>query len=65
MPTKSNKFLVELRLILIFIWNKDPEIAKRILKKNQVEGFKDVIYIVINPQYFRHDFDNKGKQLDQ
>lgn len=49
MPTKSNKFLVELRLILIFIWNKDPEIAKRILKKNQVEGFKDVIYIVINP----------------
>lgn len=46
---KSNKFLAELRLILIFIWNKDPEIAKRILKKNQVEGFRDIIYVVINP----------------
>lgn len=45
--SKPKKFLVGLRLILKFIQKKDPEIAKRILKKKQVEGFRDVIYIVI------------------
>lgn len=58
--SKFNMFL-DLRLILKLIQIKDPEIAKRILKKKQVEGFRD-IYIVIKPKRFRHcNFGNRDK----
>lgn len=45
--SKCNMILVDPWLSLKFVQNKDPEIAKRILKKK--EGLKDTMYIVIKP----------------
>ena len=42
----SNMCLVDLRLILKFLQNKDPGIAKRIQEKKQIGGFRDAVYKV-------------------